>query len=253
MFHGCSQVCCGLEKQSWKLANIIFRVLYWFFWQQKLTLFYLSSDTRIIYKILVIQAGVPLYIFIQNLHFSLCNGWHSLGETRCNFGGNLIIPEFLPSSCNPKWQLSSSWQRGFADGCQFLDWKTGWPNSRESYSGLFDVNYYKIVTGCHSWTGWIGETWLWENINTNWCNGLTSITYYIAGLFTKSCSVSNLNWRDGKDLSSGLFHTLRICCFLLKKKKRKIFAFVCICFWDFWFDILIILIILFHADRVYTN
>lgn len=52
-----------------------------FFWQQKLTLFYFSSDTPIIYKILVIQAGVPLntFFFTQNLsliytfaHISLC-------------------------------------------------------------------------------------------------------------------------------------------------------------------------------------
>lgn len=199
---------------------------------------------------LVIQAGLSLktlfftqnFILICTFAYILCNGWCSLGETHCSFGGELDNSwAFFPGSCSPKWQLSSSWQPGCAEGCQLLDWKTGWPNSGESYSGLFDVNYYKILTGSHSWTGWIGETWLWENINTNWCNGLTSITYYIAGLFTRSCSVSNLNWRDGKDLSNGLFHTLRICCFLWKKKERFflplfVFAFEIfgLTFWSFW-------------------
>lgn len=52
-----------------------------FFWQQKSTLFYFSSDNPVIYKILVIQAGVLLntLVFTQNLslictfaYISLC-------------------------------------------------------------------------------------------------------------------------------------------------------------------------------------
>lgn len=42
-----------------------------FFWYQKLTLFYFSSDTPVIYKSLIIQAGVTPSIFFGHKNLVL--------------------------------------------------------------------------------------------------------------------------------------------------------------------------------------
>lgn len=58
MVHGCSQVSCGLDKYKDEQICILEFMVVFFSLYQKLTLVYFSFDTLVIYKSLIIQAGV---------------------------------------------------------------------------------------------------------------------------------------------------------------------------------------------------
>lgn len=155
MVHGSSQVCCGLDKYKDKQL-LISEFMAAFFWYQMLTLVYFSFDSPVTYKSLIIQTGVTPRIFFFGhrlicafAYISLCvkiDSVKAFVTVSCCyiFIGPDKSRDFLQSSCSPKWQLSS-WQPGFAEGCQPWDWKASWPNSGESYSVLFDVNYYETA------------------------------------------------------------------------------------------------------------
>lgn len=105
--------------ESWQILFSEFITV--FLWQQKSTLFYFSCDTPVIYKILVIQAGVPLntLFFTQNLslictfaYISLCvmadTVWMKLNAI---LGGDLITPEIFSkahAALNGSWALPDS-------------------------------------------------------------------------------------------------------------------------------------------------